>query len=350
MKILFLLFPFYLAPLFINAQELHNPAELLEILEKSTFNYTLKMLEEPIEVDDQIAINSNTFYRIKEGDGFAAVEVELSEKAQELKEEAEALFQKKEYEKARLLYDELLDLNPEYTKLLVYIGQTYHLQGELKKAIPFYQKAVEQNFIDYMAHWFLGRALWDLGEVEDCLASYMVAHLLNRNHPLLMKEIIKVLAANGLEYHTWKLVPQIELERKDSINIEVAYGSGWMGYALAKAVWQFEPSHSEEMGETFGVPSIAQEKEALAALYVSSEVGDKTLKKEPFIISFKNAIEKSQIEAYILYEIFLVQQPSIAYQLSLQNFIDLSSYIIENHCSVITRKSMKKKKKKKKKR
>ncbi|MFK7799242.1 MAG: hypothetical protein AB8E82_17465 [Aureispira sp.] len=329
-------------------QDIHSPAELLEILEKSTHNYQLNQLEEPIEFDDRVAINSNTFYRQKEGDGLIAVEVKLGKKAKVLKEEAEELFQEKEYEQARLLYDELLQMHPEYTKLLVYIGQTYHLEGAVEKAIPFYTKAVEQNFIDYMGHWFLGRAMWDIGKVDDCLASYMVAHLLNRNHPLLTKELVKVLAVNGLDYDDWRFVPQIELEREDSININVTYADGWMGYALAKAVWAFEPSHSEKMGEVFGAPSMLQEKEALIAFYLTYEIGDKKLSKKSFVKAFKYAVDNRQVEAFILYEIFLVQAPSIAYQLSLDNFMSLSEYVIDNHCTVIKGKKKRKKKKKSK--
>lgn len=330
----------------LQAQDLHSPAELVEILEQSVHNYQLQPLERTIEADERIIVNSNTFYRKKKGDGFEAVEVELSEKANVLKEEAEQLFQKKDYEAARLLYDKLLGMHPEYSKLLVYIGQTYHLEGEVEKAVPFYEKAIDQNFIDYMGHWFLGRAFWDMGKVEDCLASYMVAHLLNRNHPLLMKELTKVLAANGLQYDNWSFVPQVALEREDSINIKVAFAEGWMGYALAKAVWEFEPSHSEEMGEVFGVPSIAQEKEALICFYLTYESGNKKLAKEPYVMGFQKALEGKQVEAYILYEIFLIQEPSIAYQLSLDNFIHLSEYVIDAHCSVIKGKKKKKKKKK----
>lgn len=332
-----------------QAQDLHSPAELLDILEKSVHNYQLQPLETTIEADDRIRVNSNTFYRKKKGDGFEAVEVELSEKARVLKEEAEQLFQKKEYEEARLLYDKLLGMHPEYSKLLVYIGQTYHLEGEVEKAIPFYRKAIEQNFIDYMGHWFLGRAMWDIGEIEDGLASYMVAHLLNRNHPLLIKELTKVLEANGLQYNKWSFIPQIALEREDSINIKVSFAEGWMGYALAKAVWEFEPSHSEEMGETFGVPSMAQEKEALISFYLTYEAGDKKLAKEPYLVGFEKALEGKQVDAYILYEIFLIQEPSIAYQLSLDNFIHLSEYVLDAHCSIIKGKGKKQNKKREKK-
>jgi tetratricopeptide (TPR) repeat protein len=336
------------SPLFLGAQDLHDPAELLEILEKSTFNYSLQPLEEPIEAEKDIALNSNVFYRKTEGNGFATVEVVLTEKAEVLKEEAEGLFQNKKYEAARLLYDQLLQLHPEYSKLLVYIGQTYHLEGEVYKAIPFYKRAIEQNFIDYMAHWFLGRAMLDEGKLQECIAPYLTAHLLNRNHPLLLEEMTKILEINGLEYQNWQFVPQIALERKDSIDIKVAFGEGWMGYALAKAVWKFEPSHSEEMQETFGQPSIAQEKEALMALYLVDEVGEKKLSKEPFLMAFKEALENGAVESYILYEIFLLEHPFIAYQLTSDHFMELGEYIITSHCSVIKGNKKSKKKKKKK--
>lgn len=327
------------------AQDISSPSELLEILEKSTNNYELNRLDVAIEFDNSLVLNSNTFYRQKKGDGFIAVEVELGKEAKVIKEEAEELFQSKEYEQARLLYDKLLQMHPEYTKLLVYIGQTYHLEGEVQKAIPFYTKAIGQNFIDYMGHWFLGRAMWDIGKTDDCLASYMVAHLLNRNHPLLKQELIKVLAINGLEYNDWRFVPQIELKQQDSTNMSVAYASGWEGYAIAKAVWAFEPSHSEKMGQVFGVPSMVQEKEALIAFYLTYEVGNKKLSKAPFVKAFNYAVEHKQVDAFILYEIFLVEEPALAYQLSVDNFMYLSEYVIDNHCTVIKGKKKRKKKK-----
>lgn len=265
------------------AQKLHEPAEIFEILEKSKLSYEINSLDEEIPPQDQtFNLNTADFYREVDDNSMRTMEVKLSEEALVIKEEAEKHFRTQNYTKAREGYEQVLELHPEYSKLLTYIGQTYHNQGEKKKASEYYQKAIKNNYIDYMAHWFLGKYYLENNKINQALDEIMIAHILNRNHTLLIKDLTLVLQKAGYKYEAWEFNPQIRLSSPASQKVKIEYREEWLGYALAKALWAYEPNYRESMGVKEGEISILEEREALLGFYVGNATNKKTSKTPLF--------------------------------------------------------------------
>lgn len=336
-----LLYLFILINCSCFAQKLHDPSEILDILEKSKLNYEIHQLEEKIPLKNHtFNLNSADFYRKIQTNSIATIKIELTKEAFNIKEEAETFFQQQKYTEARIAYEKVLALHPEYSKITTYIGQTYHFQGNEKKAIKHYKKAIDNNFIDYMAHWFLGKYYLNKNQLDKALDELIIAHILNRNHQLIINDLSLVLKKLGYNYPNWTFNPQIRLSTQDSQNIKIEYQKEWMGYALAKATWAFEPGYSQSMGVKKGEISILEEREALVGLLIN--VSDKKFSKTPMFKALKNALEQKQVDAFIFYEIFLVETPFIAYQIPDNLINEIKNYIIESRCL-----STKKKKRKK---
>lgn len=329
--------------LLVSAQDLHTPKEIFDILEKSTLSYSINQLETAIPLKDQTYnLNTSDFYRVEENGSLITKTVKLTEEALALKEKAEKFFREKNYSAARKTYQEVKKLHPEYSKLTTYIGQTYYLEGDIDKSIRLYKQAIEQNPIDYMAHWFLARSYIQNKNFDKGLNEYIRAHLLNRNHKLMLVELQKVMELSKKTYEDWTFNPQYKLTSTDSQNVNIFYDTDWMSYALTKAVWAYEPGYRASMGLGPNEKvSILEEKEALASFYVLN-IDNKKLNKKPFFKALDQAFNNQQFDAFILYEILLVEIPFIAYQLPDETLGSLRNYILE------TRSSKKKGKKRKK--
>lgn len=312
------------------AQDLHTPKEIFEILDKSTLSYTINRLEEPIPLKDQMYnLNTSDFYREEKEGQLLTKAVQLSEEAAVLKEQAEAAFREKKYAKARKIYQEIKQDYPEYSKLTTYIGQTYYLEGDVQKSIRLYKQAIQQNPIDYIGHWFLARSYASIKDFDKALEAYTTAHILNRNHQMITVELQDIMSLFKKNYEDWTFNPQYKLVSTDSQKVEVYYDLDWMSYALTKAAWAYEPGYRASMGvspdEEF---SILEEKEALASFYILN-IDNKKINKQPFFKALDKAFKNQQLDEFIIYEIFLVNLPFIAYQLPDEMMQMISNYILE---------------------
>jgi tetratricopeptide (TPR) repeat protein len=330
----------------LNAQKIHTPKEILDILEKSTLSYKINQLEDPIPLKDQTYnLNTSDFYRIKEGANLITKSVKLTEEAVQLKKEAEVFFRAKKYAEARSSYEKIKQLHPEYSKLTTYIGQTYFLEGNVKKSIRLYKEAIDQNPIDYIGHWFLARSYVHNKDFDKALDEYLTAHILNRNHKMITSELQEIMGVLKNNYENWTFNPQFKLSATDSLNVEIFYDSDWMSYALTKAVWAYEPGYRVSMGlEPDEEISILEEKEALASFYLIN-TDNKKVNKQPFFKALDQAFKNKQFDEFILYEILLVKIPFIAYQLPDVMLANLRNYILETRSPKGKGKRKKKRKK-----
>lgn len=323
------------------AQKIHPPAEIFEMLEKSTLNYELNTLDEEILAKDQtFNLNSADFYRKSDNSSLKTIKIELSSEAFKIKEEAEKYFEQKDYTKAREFYEKVLKIHPEYSKILTYIGQTYLSEGQEKKAVEYFKKAIENNYIDYMAHWFLGKYYLKKNQLVKALDEIVIAHILNRNHKLILDDLVKVLQKSGYTYENWTFTPQIKISSNDQKLVKVDYKKEWLGYALVKALWKYEPNYKESMGVASNELSMLEEREALFNLYAGN-VDNKILKQTPFI-TLVNSLDHKQLDEFILYEIFIVENPFIAYQFPEEIISNIKNYIIKSRCSSKVKKKKKK--------
>ena len=323
-----LLWCFFTTPLLAQEYKLHTPAEILKVMEDSKLSYEIVALEKPLSPADRSKkVNTNEFYQKRTDSAVEVMKFDPSMSARTLADQAESRFSDKNYTQARTFYKEALRADSSYFKLYTYIGQTYEQEGLVSEAMEWYQKAIDKNPIDYMAHWFLADLYIGQKQAAKALKHILLAHVLNRNNPRIEASLKEIFQANKMRYADWSFTPQVELKKKDEQHVEVRANSLWMGYALARAVWQFEPGFKEAQGYSREQAFVSQEeKEALMSLQLLA-AQDKSMKPSMEVQALKKALDNQLLNEYIFYEIWLPQQPQLAYQLPEEMLESLGNYV-----------------------
>lgn len=309
-------------------QEIHSPAEIFEILEKSPVTYELNALEGEISPPDRSSkLNYNHYYRLVDADGISTYPYQVKDEIKELLSNAEEHFFEKEFSSARNMYLKVLDVDPTYYQVMTYIGQIYGIEGDFDTAIEWYTKAITVNYIDYMAHWFLADAYKIRGEIDKAVDEITIAIILNRNNPRIKNLLDEIYGMKKLKTADWVFNPQMDIDSIGANRVRVAFNSDWLGYAMVKALWMYEPNYKESMGVKDGAFSTIEEKEAFVSLMAN--MNKKKLKKYPELKALQLALDKQMIDEYIFYEIVLIDHPFVAYQLSEEMVHDIKDYVVQ---------------------
>lgn len=102
----------------------------------------------------------------------------------------------------------------------------------------------------------------------------------------------------------------------------------WSGYGMAKALWEFEPGYKESMGIKNNKHSTIEDRECLVALLVALENSKANIDKDNQLRILKDAVNNKYLNEYIFYEIFLPENPVIAYQLPEETILRIKDYIL----------------------
>lgn len=336
MKRILLSFIMMLSVFFLSAQDLHTIQEILEIMEQSSLSYSISNGTEFDVPDYAENLISNDIYRVKEdGVHYEIKNYELSKEASGYFDDAEDFFQQKNYPAARKNYQKVLELCPTYYKAMVYIGDTYFHERDLDNAQEWYQRAIDNNYIDYLAHWALGNTLLFKEDFGKAMKEISIAKVLNRNNPRLTTKLQEIYKYNKKEYKDWYLRPLYKLDeaydsKKEKDIIKVTYKDYWMPYALVKAVWAYEPGYAESMGpDNLG---LLQEKEAIAAILVTMD--KKLVKKDIALKTLQYAFDNKEYEMYVVFERLLPEMPQIPLYLEPDVIESIADYIVNTRCKV----------------
>jgi len=120
----------------------------------------------------------------------------------------------------------------------------------------------------------------------------------------------------------------MELNRISDNKVSIAISEKWIGYAITKAVWTFEPGYKESMGISKGQYSIIEDKECLISLLIGLENAKIKIKQDPQLRILKDAVDNKLLDSYILYEIILPQTPFVAFQLPKQMIKEIQDYVL----------------------
>jgi len=309
-------------------QKLHTPAEVIDIMQQSFVSYQLILLEDEILPPDRTNnLNYNHYYRKVEEGQIVTYRYEASSDLQSYLAEAEGHYQKKNYASAREMYLEVLKADSTYYQVMTYIGQTYEAERDFDNAIEWYEKTISLNYIDYMAHWFLADAYRTRGELDKAVDEITIAMILNRNNPRIKKSFNDIYALKKLKTNDWTFNPQIKFDSLAENQIEVFFHTDWLGYAIVKALWKYEPGYKESMGVSEGSFSINEEKEGFLCLIPLFD--KKKLKSHPEFNALQLSVDNNMIDEFIFYEIVLPEHPFVAYQLSEEFINKIKDYVIE---------------------
>jgi len=296
----------------------------------SKLSYEIKILDSTINCKDYSdKLNYHDSYRVSTDSGLYTYKFSCNEKSKPLFEKAETFFQSNSLDSALLYYKYSLAADSSLYNVMTYIGQIYGNKGKYKDAIEWYKKAIRHNYIDYMAHWFLADAYLITKDLNGALDEIVIAQILNRNNQKIKKAFSNILDKNKRNTEDWCFNPQIVLNRISDNKISVSLKDNWTGYAMAKALWTYEPGYRESMGVASGQYSTLEDKECLISLLMGIENAKIEIKNDPQLQILKDAADNKYLDEYILYEIVLPKAPFVAYQLPEQTIQSIRKYIID---------------------
>jgi len=316
-------------PIFVFSQQIHSTGEILKIMSDSKLAYEIKMLDKTIECKDYSdKLNYHGVYRVSSDSGIYTYSITINDKAKPFFDKAETFFQSKDADSALVYYKLSLDADSSLSDVMTYIGQIYGKQGDNQNALTWYKMAIDQNYIDYMAHWFLADIYFELNDLENSVAEIVIAQILNRNNQRIKQSLIRIFEKAKRNTEDWCFNPQVELSKISDDKISLAFSEKWTGYAMAKALWTYEPGYKESMGVLQGQYSTLEDKECLISLLVAQTNTKINIKKDRQLKILKEAAENNHLSEYILYEIVLPQNPFAAFQLPEQTIADIKDYIL----------------------
>ncbi|MBK9249614.1 MAG: hypothetical protein IPM69_16225 [Ignavibacteria bacterium] len=293
-------------------------------------------MEEPIECkDNSDNLNINYSYRVATDSGIITYPYRIEGKAKLLADIAENHFAAGNSDSALIYYKLLLEEDPKLYFAMTYIGQVYGQKGDYDNAILWYKKAIRNNYIDYMAHWFLADTYVLTNNLDEAVEEIAIAQILNRNNPRIKKALISIFEKDKRNIEDWCFNPQITLNKVSDTKISVAASGEWTGYAIGKAIWEYEPGYKESMGVQPGQYSTDEDKECLVSVLVTME----NVKNDPpknlkydftgaqFTI-LNEAVHNKHINEYIFFEIVLPRTPQVAYQLPEASINSMKDYLL----------------------
>ncbi len=295
-----------------------KPADIIKVMAESSTAYVVNSLDKlkPEEARNLAGLLfpprcppiSNP--RVERTEGRASVqEYQFKSGAAKLMARAETSFSEKKYEKARKIYEQALQADPDHYLAIAYIGDCYLFTGQVEKALSEYDKAILKNPHDHRLFYFRGNALLRLGRLEEARQCYIHALMLRPRYSYVLQVVN--LPQNPLSMNIRESIfkPPV-LVRKEGAAVAIYVDADkprahWVAYANAKAVWLGEPSHRQEVtGKTDSVWSTTEERECLAnlmAVYADS-VNEKIIQPEPDLEILKQIVDNGDLECFLLYE------------------------------------------------
>lgn len=313
----------------INAQKIHSPFEIIQIMNDSKVMYTVNTLKEPVECPDYSKeLNYHDAYRVLTDSSIFTLKYKINEKAKPLLDKAEEYFEARNLNAALDYYKQALEADSSQYYIMTYIGQIYDGLGDYTQSIAWYQKAIEINYIDYMAHWFLADAFFVVKEYKKAVDEIIIARILNRNNPRIKASMDIIFKKAKLNTADWCFNPQVKVSKTGENEVTIEMGEKWTAYAMAKALWSYEPGYKESMGIIADSYSTLEERECLIVQLIGMENAKTKVNKDPQLKILKKAGETKHLNDYILYEIFLPRIPSIAFQLPEETILSIKDYVL----------------------
>ncbi len=316
MKKVFLSFVLLLIGIQVFSQDYHSPAEILKLLSDSKIKYGIDILKDEIPYPDYSnKLNVNNIY-IRDSSGVLILrKYELWTIAQTAFDEAEKYFSEGKPAEARKKYLEVIAVHPDNAHIITYIGQTYESENDYISAEKYYKLAIEKNRLNFMAHWFLADIYYRKQDYKNAAYEITYAQILNRNNPRIKSAFNDIYKKAKLKNENWNFNPQYKLESEDSSEVKIVSNDIWLGYAMCKALWSYEPNYSEKMGVAKNKLSYTEEKECIIGLLTVLDKNRKASKRPEFK-ALNTAIKLKMLDEFILYEVFLPKYPQISYKFS----------------------------------
>lgn len=320
-----------LLPSLVHSQKINDLTEVMKRLESSTMMYEIHPVKEKFECPDLSNTSIVGMYRqVKTDSGLVFEAFECKPEAKPAFAKAEKFFMDSNLDSALVYYKAAVLKDVNFYSAMVYIGQIYGIKKDWKNAQSYYKQVINENYINYMAHWFLADTYFVDGDMENAMNEICIAHILNRNNPRIVASLKKIMGKAKRKVGDWCFMPEVRIDQVNDKKYKINYGDGWLGYALPKALWMAEPGYSEEHGiSSDSELSTVEERECLLGWMLGTNEKKDKIAKTPMFKTFKNALMNKQTDAFILYEVFLPQAPKFAYGLPKESILELKDYLLE---------------------
>ncbi len=320
------------------AQRYHTPAEVLRIMTDSKMSYVMDA-KESVEIETvkaSVELPHGLFLKhsVDGASELCSYDAEYAQipDYQTVLAAAERAFQNDSMTFARDQYLRVLKIAPLHSQVMTFIGQTYENEQDYSSAKDWYQKAIETNFYDYAAHWFLADNLSVTGRHDEALKEILLARVLNRTNPRLSEAVDRILKESKLSFVDWTFKPRYELKDLDGHRISIKYDTQhpeWMPYAFCKALWAFEPGYRDSMISTSHEhPFLIEEKECVANILIGLQNSGKKV-KDPSLQAARRALDEKVFAAYLLFDVILQSHPDFVFLLTQSNLESVTSYVLE---------------------
>jgi len=303
---------------------LHTPAEIYTIMKKSSLTYQIDIKDSlPAPEAESPRVLSSQLLLTQKGDDQQLIAMTPSSAAHEVLDAADQAYEKKEYASAIEGYKKALEIDPDFVHTLTLLGDVYYARAEYDQAEESFQKAIDRNFADYDAHWFLADTEWKLGNKAQAIEEITIAHLLNVNHDKVKKSLLRLRDEIGRPWKEWDYVPRFALSR-DGGTIKVEAQEGWIGYALVKAVWAFEPGYAESVaGPDYKKNAMTDQEEKEALLAVLNDP------KSPQ--QLMRIVDDGYVNEFLYYEVLARSHPAAIVMLPRDLFMRVVHYVDTYH-------------------
>ncbi|HAD82332.1 MAG: hypothetical protein A2509_09250 [Candidatus Edwardsbacteria bacterium RIFOXYD12_FULL_50_11] len=331
----------------VFTQQEHSFKEFYDIMENSKFTYTISELKETVQdtATPPLPISADT-KAIEKKNGIEIVFYKRSSESKKLLEAVEANYKNKNNEKVRALCIEMLAIDSMDSKILTYLGETYQKENKYNEAIGWYNKALKANYNNWLTHMSLGKCYSDMANADNsygkkCIEEYATAMLLNRSFKFLELNYQKICKKYNKEYNIWRFVPQCNI-RKNKKTVYIETDETWLGYAVAKAVREYEPGYSTKNKadkKTVKIDTSEEKEYLLNFITANAEIDSSDSQQryfkpkanvtDPAAITLIEAVNKGMLNEYIIYEMWLPKNPIIIYGLPRESLEGLVKYVLE---------------------
>lgn len=311
----------------LSFAEEENPLKkAMDLVNESKTLYSLKIVDKTFPAPDRSQLVNLPVYREKKGDSYDVKAIKATGEAKKLLDRAENYFGSHQYAKARDAYTLALQEDPKLYSAITYIGQTYGIERNWDKAELWYKKAIEANYVDFLAHWLLADVYKVKGQKEKALEEISIAKVLNRNNPRLEALRKEIYGLNGLNIKNWTFNPQVRMSR-DSVtgNVNIVADSIWSYYAFVQAAWFYEPVYKAK-AKKYSMPQ-AMYRECLMGFLPF--IGDKALVDSVDVLKrLVKVIEADKLDEFVFYDMLLLDYPTASFQLDKKQIEGLKDYLI----------------------
>lgn len=312
----------------LSAQALYDISDFLKRAGTSQLSYEFGLLKEPVlNTPEFTKLNFNYYQLIDSAGTRQVVAYDLGPELNELFSWGWEAIELEEFDSAVVIFNEVLAVKPDFSSALNGIGYANMLMGKLGDARDAFIKASLLNPIDYIAFWSLSTIYDKLQQHDSALLAISHAWVLNRNNPEIMKDFKRFATAAGKTCNDWNFSPQYQ-SSLEAGKVKVFYYKPWMGYAICKAFWQYEPRFADDRGIE-GDVTYFQERECLNCLLTSMVTYEKEASEDTGLQGFKLAMQQKMAMEFILFELFLPENPDMAYMFDASRIEKLKSYLLK---------------------